>query len=321
MDLADWLTWETAKSFGNSSFFTSFIGALAGAAGGAWAAQRIADKVRVRDQLLDEVRSCNIAIELAHGICSTFLNLKEQHVKRLQEDYEAQRALVHAHDEGLRNGAIPAGTVLDIGTLDLQTLGTIPVGVVDLRAAVLQNVSAPARPRSLAAVLGQSIESLNETIRSRNSQVRAYRASDAPLNEKVAYLFGLPRPGFVDENFGGTVSAIYRQTDDCIFFSRLMCIDLADHGDRLRAILKHRFRRDAPRIHRVLWDDVEKKGLLPPDAEYTTWITGFPKRAPKTYGRRWATGWYAVFRLFRLSPIGRIISRVRRWRLRKKTAK
>lgn len=65
-----------------------------------------------------------------------------------------------------------------------------------------------------------------------------------------------------------------------------MCIDLADHGDRLCAILKHRFRRDAPRIHRVLWDDVEKKGLLPPDAEYTTWITGFPKRVPKTYGRR-----------------------------------
>lgn len=126
MDLADWLTWETAKSFGNSSFFTSFIGALAGAAGGAWAAQRIADKVKVRDQLLDEVRSCNIAIELAHGICSTFLNLKEQHVERLQEDYLAQRAIVHAHHEGLRKAPYQQGPFWISGRSICRRSGPFP---------------------------------------------------------------------------------------------------------------------------------------------------------------------------------------------------
>jgi hypothetical protein len=318
VDLGEWLTWETVKSFGNSNFFTSSIGALAGAVGGAWAAQRIADKAKVRDQLLDEVRSCNIAIELAHGICSTFLNLKEQYVLRLARTYQEQRVRVHVHHEGLRTGAIPAGTVLDLGGLDLQTLGVIPIGVADLRAAVLQNVTAPARPRSLVAVLGYCIDTLNETIRTRNGQIAALRASNAPLNEKVPYIFGLPHDGIVDETFAHTVTALYKYTDDCIFFSKLLCSDLADHGDRLRAILKLHFRREAPRINRLIWDDVEKKGLLPPDANYTSWLTGFPRRVPKTYGRRWVMWWYAVRRLFRMSPAGRIMAHIRWWRLSRK---
>lgn len=318
-DLGDWFTWETVKSFGNSNFFTSFIGALAGAVGGAWAAQRIADNVKGRDQLLDEVRNCNIAIELAHGICSTFINLKEQHVRRLAQTYQEQRARVHAHYDGLRTGAVPAGTVLDIGGLDLQTLSAIPIGVADLRAAVMQNVTAPARPRSLVAVLGQSVDTLNETIKLRNQQITAYRASDAPLNAKVAYLFGLPRDGIVDETFAHTIAALSRQTDDCIFFSKLLCSDLADHGDRLRAVLKRRFRGEAPRIHRVIWDDVAKKGLLPPDSDYASWLTGFPRRVPRTYGRRWAKWWYAVRRLLRRSPAGRMVASLRRWRLQQRS--
>jgi hypothetical protein len=96
VDFFHWL-----YSFGNSNFGTAlvsaFIGSAAGAWGGAWAARHIAEAAKERDALLDEVRSCNAAIELAHGICSTFLNLKEQSVRALWEEYERQRMMVHGH--------------------------------------------------------------------------------------------------------------------------------------------------------------------------------------------------------------------------------
>src|SRR5262249_50876681 len=140
---------------------------------------------------------------------------------------------------------------------------------------IVQGLDCPARPRASVAVLAQSIVALNSSIRSRNEQVERFRASQAELGEKVAVMFGLPRQNLIDEVYAETMRAIYRQTDDCIFFSRLVCIDLEDHGERLRTILRRRFHRDGPRINRVLWRDVEKKGLLPDEEEYQSWITGF----------------------------------------------
>ena len=90
MATLDWLTWDNVKAFSNSKFVTAALGALAGAAGGAYAAQRIAERAKVREQLLQEARNSNAAIDLAHQICSTYLGLKEQHVRALKRTYDAE---------------------------------------------------------------------------------------------------------------------------------------------------------------------------------------------------------------------------------------
>jgi hypothetical protein len=151
----------------------------------------------------------------------------------------------------------------------------------------------------LVAVLGQSIATLNQLIGERKGLVRAYRESNAPLNDKVAFLFGLQRNGWVDETFSSTLRGMGRFTDDCIFFGKLLCADLADHGNVIRSILKAQLRAEAPRVHRVEWDGVEPD-LLPPETDYATWITGFPRRVPMTRGRPWGKRWYAVRRWARV---------------------
>lgn len=53
MEWVQWLDWEALKLFANSNFGAALIaggiGSLAGAWGGAWAAQRIADRARRPD--------------------------------------------------------------------------------------------------------------------------------------------------------------------------------------------------------------------------------------------------------------------------------
>jgi len=49
-----WVSWETLKVVANSSFATSCIGAIAGASGCAYAAQRMAKKGKLRDELSEE---------------------------------------------------------------------------------------------------------------------------------------------------------------------------------------------------------------------------------------------------------------------------
>jgi hypothetical protein len=291
--------WDVAVTFWNSNFgaalISAFIGSLAGAWGGALGAERIAEKRRVREQLLQEINQTNSAIELSYMICNAHLNLKEQHVKQAWDDYQAKKRRVHAHHEGLRDGTIPKGTVLDIGQLDLRTLDIVRAKIEPLQGLILSGLSLRGRPRPLVAVLGQTMESLNNSIVARNQMISAMKASNASQNNKVAFYFALPREGSLDETFSGTMEAICKQTDDCIYFSWRLCEDLTRHGKRVRAqFLARRLKDPVPRIQTVLWKDVEEKGLLPNIAIYRAWEDGFLERAPETEGRRLGKWWFVA---------------------------
>ena len=53
-------------------------------------------------------------------------------VAKLYERFEWQRLSVHGHHLAIKMGAIPRGTVVDIGQLDLSTMGIMQVSVNDL---------------------------------------------------------------------------------------------------------------------------------------------------------------------------------------------
>jgi hypothetical protein len=145
------------------------------------------------------------------------------------------------------------------------------------------------------AVLGQTMESLNNSIVTRNQMIAAMKASNASQNDKVTFYFALPKEGSLDETFSGTMEAVHKQTDDCIYFSWRLCEDLTQHGKRIRAqFLKRRLKGPVPRIQTVLWKDVEAKGLLPTIAIYRSWEEGFLERVPETEGRRLGIWWFAA---------------------------
>jgi hypothetical protein len=102
-------------------FFTAIIGSLAGAFAGAYGGQWIVAKGREREELLAEIRNTSAATVVAFAICNSILSIKQQHVKRLKDSFDQQKAgfLEHAKKHSL--GQIPSDTPFHF-IADLQSL-------------------------------------------------------------------------------------------------------------------------------------------------------------------------------------------------------
>src|SRR5689334_19372520 len=79
-----------------------FIVAGTGAFAGAYGAQIITERSKLREELTKEIRNTNAAISISFGICNFLLSMKHQHVKDLKEKYDAQRKDFFAHFERMR---------------------------------------------------------------------------------------------------------------------------------------------------------------------------------------------------------------------------
>ena len=74
------------------------------------------------------------------------------------------------------------------------------------------------------------------------------------------------------------VEAIYKQTDDGIFFGVQLCQELSEHGDRLAASFKKQFGKGAPRIAKPDFSKAKDAGLISNDGDYADWFNMFVKR-------------------------------------------
>src|SRR5690349_16473622 len=83
-----WIDWESLKAFANSAFTTSLVGALAGAFAGARAAQVIAERSKLRDEISKQIRDTNAAMVVSFTIANSVLALKKQHVAELKTSYD-----------------------------------------------------------------------------------------------------------------------------------------------------------------------------------------------------------------------------------------
>jgi len=70
----------------------AFFSSAAGAVGGAYASQRIADRSAVRKSLTDEIRAANAAHTLAATVFSSSINLLQQFALPLKTSFDDQRA-------------------------------------------------------------------------------------------------------------------------------------------------------------------------------------------------------------------------------------
>jgi hypothetical protein len=271
--------WPDAKDFFNSVFFTAIVGAfaasLAGAFAGGRAAQRAADKTRNKEELLKEIRATNVAVMLAFGICNTLLSAKKQYVKALKETFDREKASTKA--ALMKQQAGVGGLVNFLG--DFRTLPVLDLPVGILRTQVFEKISLQGRPILLVTTLVQAVGALNLCIAKRNELIEGFKTSSLPDAQKMATYFGFPFGGQVNQEYSDTIEAIYRQTDDCIFFSSQLCTELSDHGDRLSASFKRRFGKEAIRIHRPDFAKAVGADLMPKQEDYADWMSMFVKRA------------------------------------------
>lgn len=275
--LTEILTWQNLGTLFNSGFTTSLVGALAGAYAGATAAQKIAERSKEREQLLAQIRGTNAAIMVAFGICNTGLAMKNQHTKSLHENFLNQRNELTEHIRKHKSGEIAPGTAFEFQA-DLRSLQIplLPINV--LQNHIYEKLSISGRPLALVATLAGASSSLEDTIRNRNVQIERFKRIPQNQRDSVfpAIYFGLPfGGGHVSTEYADTIDALYRLTDDVIFFSRLLCQDLENYGEEILSKYKSHIKDTEETIHSIEFDTEKTKNLLPDEKEYQDWLKGF----------------------------------------------
>lgn len=264
--------WESIKSFANSSFTTSLAGAFAGAI----AAQRIAEKGKFREELIKEFQHTNAAISLATAAACLALALKKQHVQALKNSYDDDRKNFDAHRAKILSRQIAANTPFQM-TPNLLYLQEISPPVSTIQEIVLSRLSTAGRAISAVTALSDAVKNLNGALSKRNELLNTFKNQQFPEGANFHHLYlGLPYgETHTNQEYEGSIKAIYLYTDDIIFFSIKLYEDLRDHGESLKKRYKSRLKGSPPRISTMDFDKPRQEGLIPKDKDYEDWLSGF----------------------------------------------
>ena len=269
-------SWQNISAFFNSNF----TAALAGAFAGAIAAQRIGDRAKQRDILLQEIRTINAAITISFTVCNAGISLKKQYIKDMYEKYIAKKSDLEEFLKKRETGEIPRNQPFEFQA-DFRSLQMPQVPIETLRAQVYENISVTGRPLALVGALSGAIDSLADTINKRNALIEQFRALGAAGEAQLpAFYFGLPYgPGHVSTEYLDTVESMYTLTDDVIFFSELLGKDLMEHGNNILNQYRKIAKVKKEKISELDFEKAYENGLMPNKNNYADWLKAFIKPA------------------------------------------
>lgn len=277
------ISWEAINSFCNSTFTTSLVGALAGAFAGAVAAQNVADKSKRRDELIKEIRNTNTAIALTFSIFNLMFAIKKQCVAALKINYDEEKDRYLNYHAKLNNGQHQNLEPYAL-KFDLRGMSVTSPPTKVLQDIVFTALSSIGRPVNLVAALEEAVGNLNISITKRNELIALFRTEQFPEGADFEHMYlGVPyRDGHINQEYGDIVAAIASYTDDAIFFSRLLCQDLREHGLKISSNFERLTKDRSPRITEVDFKLDRYDELLPAEEQYATWFTAFkPVQEPK----------------------------------------
>lgn len=258
---------QDAGQFLGPYYFGTLVAAAFGTFAGAWATSRRETKRAV----VAELTSLSAARALSFSICNRFLALKKQHVQSMYVKYSAARSRVMEDvRHGDRDPKFPA---------DLQSLTPVWLPIEALERQLFEKTSARGRAMAAAIDLIGAIDGLNQAIRNWSELVLEFRqASPLTRRQLAEKYFGLATAdGVVDDRFRANVFSLSNQTDDCIFFSKILADDLYTYTRRLRRRNAWKFRLSVPKEQPPDWTFAEAEGLLPNEMDCANWLRGFRK--------------------------------------------
>ncbi len=251
------------KIVAGSNFITALVGSLAGAFGGAWAAQRIAERSRRRDDLLKEMRGANAASAMLYGVATAHLGLKRQFVQPLRDVYLETRGRFELFERARLAGTLPPGQKW-MEVMDMQAIIPLRSPTDQIQRLVFEELSLSASELFVLPVLLAALKSLGALINERNLLVAEWKETRPP-NLHHAY-FGIPLNKVADERYKTGLEGIYAQTNDVIAFSAMLGEALYEHAKAQKALLKKRFRTPSPPIGKM--DLSRFKDFLPSPDDY-----------------------------------------------------
>lgn len=257
----------------------ALISAGFGAGIGAWTANRIARSAKLRDELLAELRSIDVALTLCSSVIDVAGALKKQHVVSLLRKYESDltRFAVY-HVSGNRDEPFE----LSIDNLKFQVISP---PVAELQGLVVKDMSiSPNGVRSMVA-LAEAVGNLNGMIEEYNGLLMMFRNAALPAGfTPEHYYLSLPMNGVVNNEYGSAVRGMATYTDDVIFFAFKLAGCLTLQGLKVRD--RYEKISGEKRLVRRLDMISESADFIPPDSAYERWMRGWEQEAGEVTKKR-----------------------------------
>jgi len=158
-----------------------------------------------------------------------------------------------------------------------------------LNEQVYQKMNLNGRPVTATAQIDNTIASLESAIETRDSVIQMIRRSPGMSEvEKANLYFGFPLPdGALSTEYADALKGISTYVDDVIFFSKLLCDDLLEHGQKNRGRFKELYREEPPEVNKVDLSPAEAKGLMPDEEQYAHWLQGHRTISPNEIVDNW----------------------------------
>lgn len=265
---APFFPWTASLPIDAVQWGSALISAGFGAGMGAWMAGRIARSAKLRDELLAELRSIDVAITLCISVIDVAGSLKKQHVLGLLKKYESDLARFANYKAAEScKGPFP----LSINHLKFQAIAP---PTVELQSLILKDMSmSPNGVKSIVA-LTDAVGNLNGMFEAYNALLEMFRSGGLPAGfTPEHYYLALPVGGVVNNEYGSAVKGIAAYTDDVIFFACKLSDCLTSRGLKVR----DRYEKLSGEKHliRRLGSIGENAGLIPPDSAYEGWMRGW----------------------------------------------
>lgn len=269
----DWISNHVATGL-KSNLAIAFFSSLAGAFGGAIAAQRVIERSKRRDGFLKELRNTNAAVMVSFSICNALLGLKRQHSLPLYEQFSKDREKANEIHAKLAAGE-PMGNDPFHYLADFKTFAAPSVPIETLKNLVFNEISAHGRALSAMSFLEGAYNGLKEVLVKRELMVAKFQNGTISEQQTPFFYFGIQMPsGHTNQEYPDLLEAIHSYIDDVVFFSSVLCKDFAAHGSNLRAKNK-RFAKKAPKVNQPDFSSPQGSKLIPPDSDYESWLGAF----------------------------------------------
>lgn len=263
-------------SFLDSNFVTSLIGSLAGAAGGAFAAQHLGDKSKKTEELIKEIRSVNVAISLAAGICETYIHFKTQLLLPVLKNFNAEKARLS--DLNKIRATEPHRRIPETHLVcDLRSFHPFTPPTDSLMSLAQEKITPKPRATIMISRLKEVVDQHNHTISERNKIIGRMQADQNSDDEdRKNFYFGLPlRNGNLNTEYPDTLNALVELTDTLIFFSSQINDDLFKHGVELIKQYKNLGGEIPVKSTKIDFDNARKSGLIPSNEGFKDWFEKF----------------------------------------------
>jgi len=258
-------SWNNIADFFNSNFTAALAGALAGAL----VAQRIGDRSKERELLLQEIRSTNTAIMGSFSICNAMLILKKDSINSIYDAYETRKAELKEYNRRRAAGELSSDIPFNIqAEFTRLQMPVVPIDV--LRKQIYENISVGKRPLALVAALDGTISFLADMIQQYHDLIELSKNLQGA--KFASFYFGFPHGNELSSEFPDTIEALHKQTNDVIFFSELLGKDLMAHGANILVQYGKVNKIKKEKIVSVDFADARAKGLMPDVSAYPDWF-------------------------------------------------